>query len=78
MVWKWIITPRYAIYKWIITHLLSIDPHFPTGHPMPGLKPKQQHLKPRRVPFFHLGNNLPKISENTQTKWKVLPSLKLT
>ena len=32
MVSKWVITPIYPIYKWVITHLLTIDPNF-LGHP---------------------------------------------
>ena len=28
MVSKWVITPIYPIYKWVITHVLTIDPNF--------------------------------------------------
>ena len=28
---KWVITPIYSIYKYITTHLLTIDPNF-LGH----------------------------------------------
>ena len=32
MISKWDITPIYPIYKWVITHLLTVDPNL-LGHP---------------------------------------------